>query len=237
MVQITGTPAAYQRCALADLGDGPMRLYTAGIVFDVQLEHWQFGLEGDGLKGTLISHNPTALNPIGENLDINGINGLIRVKSVWPVLTTGLTAFYASGQSLGDLPSGTHSNAKLNINAISPNFVLGNILLNNEINSDRQGGNIGGTAAVKLTLERPIWNDLKGEVAAIWARLTHSPEDAGTLLGWEFDFNTSYPLSEDVVWLNEFGILISGNAWEGLYGIPGADNNQIKAGSKLVFSF
>jgi hypothetical protein len=233
----TGTPPAYQRCPLSALGDGLLRLYTVGIVFDVQSEHWRFGAEGDGLKGALTSNNPTSLNPKGENLDLLGVNGLIRIESVWPEITAGLTGLYASGQGRGKLPTSETSRAKLNINAISPNFVLANILLNNEINSDREGGDIGGVAAVRLSVKRPVWGDLSGEVAAIWARLTRSPGDGGTLLGWEFDVNTVYPISENIVWKNEAGILMSGSAWKGLYGDPKADDNQIKGATKLVLTY
>jgi hypothetical protein len=233
----TGTPPAYQRCALADLGDGALRLYTAGIVFDFQAGHWRFGGEGDGLKGTLNSNNASALNPAGENLDLLGVNGLIRIESVWPGVTAGLIGLYASGQGRGDLPGSGNSRAKLNINAISPNFVLGNILLNNEINSDREGGNPGGIAALRFCLQRAFREDLTGEVAAIWARLTRSAGLGGTLLGWEFDVNTTYRISENLAWKNGAAILLSGSAWEGLYGDPRADSNQIKADSKLVLTY
>ena len=154
-----------------------------------------------------------ALNPAAESIRIRGFNALLEIKLLGPIANVGLTGIYASGQDPGDHPAAGGDD--INVNAISANYVLGNILVNNEITSDRDGGSIGGLTAIRLTLERPFWNRLDGELVVIWAQLTESPGSGiDSDLGWEIDFNTTYPFSDHLVWKSGLGILFSGEAWE-----------------------
>ena len=222
-------PPAFQRCDLKELGDDLMRLFVAGWTLDTESDHFHLGLEVDLLNGWVLNHS-------GEDIKIRGFNGLIQMDLIWPGIQVGLTGVYASGQKTRDLPA--VDSKKLNINAISPNFVLGNILVNNEINSDRDGGSIGGLTAVKLAIERPLWYGLQGELAVIWARLTQRPAPGvDPDLGWEVDFNSTYPLDDHLLLMSGFGFLFPGEGWQGLFGDPEAEDLQIKLTTILTYTF
>lgn len=226
-----GVPPAFESCPVSDLGDDEMILNTAGWTLDIKKERYRIGLEANLLLGKIKTGDATALNPDGEDLDLAGINGLIELEWVFPFLRAGITGLYATGQDSEDFDD-------LNINAISPNYVLGNILVNNEMDSDRDGGSVGGLTAVRLALERQVWRELEGELAVIWARMTERPAPGiDRDLGWEIDLNGSFPLDDHLIWLAGVGYLFSGEAWEGIYGDPDADDDQIKAFSKFIFTY
>ena len=219
------TPPASQSCEIKeDLGGDLMRLFVVGWTLNTKADRYHLGFEADHLTGRIVK--------AGEDIRLRGFNSLIKIKIPWPVAQIRLTGVYASGQKINDIGN------KLNINAISPNFVLGNILVNNEFNSDRDGGNIGGLTAIRLAAERPLQGDFHGELALIWARLTQRPAlDIDQDLGWEIDFNTTYPFDDHLLWKADFGILLTGEGWQGIYGDPEADNHQIKLSTRLVYTF
>ncbi len=222
-------PPAFQRCDLDGLGDDLMQLFVAGWTLDRKSDRFHLGLEADLLNGGVLNHS-------GEDIKIRGFNGLIQMKILWPVVQIGLTSVYASGQKTKDLPA--VDSKKLNINAISPNFVLGNILVNNETISDRDGGDIGGLTAVKLALERSLWLGVEGELVVIWARLTERPAmGIDPDLGWEVDFNSTYPLDDHLLLMSGFGFLFPGEGWQGLFGDPEAEDLQIKLTTILTYTF
>jgi hypothetical protein len=225
-------PPAQQSCVLSDLGDDQMKLYIVGWTLDRQSGLFRIELEADLLRGLLSTNKATALNPAGEDIKLRGVNGLAGMSLIWTNLQLGLTGVYASGQPSEDLGE------ELNVNALSPNFVFGNILVNNETRSDRDGGNIGGLIAIKLTVGGPVLKKLNGEAAVLWARLTEKPSPGAEQdLGWEFDLNTSYPFDDHLNWTTGLGILMTGEGWQGIYGDPDATNNQIKLSTKLIYSF
>jgi len=230
------TPPTFQSCTLSDLGDDQMRLYILGWTLDKQSGLFRFGLEADLLNGSISTDETTDLNPTGEDIKLRGLNGLVQMSLIWPSLQIGLTGVYASGQGSEDSPQA--GGKKLNINALSPNFVLGNILINNETESDRDGGNIGGLTAVKLALGGRAGQKLQAEAAVLWAQLTERPAPGVDRdLGWEFDLNGIYPLDDHLIWTSGFGILLTGEGWQGIYGDPDATNHQIKLATKLVYTF
>jgi hypothetical protein len=230
------TPPAYQICDLDTIGDDRMLLYVLGWTLDTNFNRFHLGLEADFLTGKIFTDSATTLNLSGEDIDLRGFNGLIQLDLILPGVQAGLTGLYASGQEQKDIPE--LGGDQLNINAISPNFVLGNILVNNETTSDRDGGDIGGLTAVKLTLERSLWLGIEGELAVIWARLTERPATGvDPDLGWEIDLNSTYPLDDHLLLISGFGFLFPGEGWQGLFGDPEAEDLQVKLTTKLIYTF
>ena len=233
-----GVPPAYQVCDVSDLGDDHLLLYVLGWALNSKVGRFHLGLELDALKGEILSNNATLLNPLGEDIQLQGYNGLIDIGFRFPQVQVNLTGLYASGQDYDDLPSLGTGGDLLNINAISPNYVLGNILVNNETTSDRDGGDIGGLTAVKLALERTLWFGTEGELAVIWARLTEKPvPGVDQDLGWELDFNTTFPIDDHLLLISTTGILFPGEGWQALFSDPGAEDIQIKLGTILSYTF
>ena len=229
-------PPSHQRCAFSDLGNDFMRLFVGGITFDGGTDEVRVGLELDLLKGSIDTRGPTLLNPTGRDLNLAGFNMLVTLDYPLSFMDLAFTGIYSSGQDISNLPE--LGGKKLNINAISPNFVLGNILVNNEINSDREGGNIGGMKAIRLGFKRPLNSEIQGEFAVIWAQLTERPApNIDRDLGLEFDINTYYDVTNHLRLVSNIGILLAGDGWQGIYGDPGADDTQIKMLTKVVYSF
>jgi hypothetical protein len=230
------TPPVYQICDLEDLGDDRMLLYVLGWTLDTNFNRFRLGLEADYLTGKIFTDSATTLNPLGKDIALRGVNGLIQLDITLPGVQAGLTGLYASGQVQKDIPE--RGGDRLNINAISPNFVLGNILVNHETTSDRDGGDVGGMTAVKLALERSFWFGIEGELAVIWARLTERPATGvDPDLGWELDFNTTYPIDDHLLWASGTGFLFPGEGWQGLLGDEDAEDIQIKLTTKLIYTF
>ena len=228
----TGVPPAFQTCAIEDLGDDRAQLLVGGLTLDIKKERFYMGFEVDLLQGEIETRGITDLNPEGNNLDLKGLNTLLELEFRWPFLIVGLTGVYASGQDVSRLDD------EININAISANYVLGNILLNNEMDSDREGGSIGGLTAVRLSLQKTLRDQLVGEFVVIWARMTERPAPGiDPELGWEFDLNATYTFDDHLVWVSGIGTLLVGEAWEGIYGDPSAEDNLIKASTQFIFTF
>jgi hypothetical protein len=133
------SPAA---CPLTDFGNDQATVGTLGLSMDQQMSSIRWGAELDFLTGSIKTHDNTpTLNPGGNDISIAGMNALGQLGWTGTRYDTLFTGLFATGQKPGDLPP---NGKKLNLNAISPNFVLGNILVNNETVSDRDGGNVGG---------------------------------------------------------------------------------------------
>ena len=229
-------PPSDQRCALSDLGNNFMRLFVVGMTFDGAVNEVRVGLELDLLKGSINTRGPTSLNPAGRNVKLAGYNTLVTIDYPFSFIELAFTGLYSSGQDVSNLPD--LGGKKLNINAISPDFVLGNILVNNEVDSDREGGNIGGIKAVRFGFKRSLKSEIQGELAVIWAQLTERPApNIDRDLGLEFDFNVTNDVTPTLRLATNIGFLLSGPAWKGIHGDPGADDFQIKLVAKAIYSF
>ncbi|MEK6683686.1 MAG: hypothetical protein AABY46_03410, partial [Nitrospirota bacterium] len=183
----------FTACPLSDFGDDQAMLAVLGWAMDHQGPSFRWATELNYLKGAIRTNQPLVPNnPAGQGIDLRGANALGQFGWTGRRMDIQLTGLYSTGQKTGDLPPTGH---KLNINAISPNFVLGHILANNETVSDRDGGNIGGLTAAKLAIGwRPV-GPIRLELAGIRARLTEEPAaGAPRDLGWELDVNAFWPL-------------------------------------------
>ncbi|MBI3609822.1 MAG: hypothetical protein HY204_03860 [Nitrospirae bacterium] len=228
----TGSPSG---CPILSFGDDHAALAALGWAMDYKGPSFRWGTEADYLKGSIRSHQPTVLNPSGRGMDLHGANLLGRFGWTGRRIDAEWTGLYSTGQKPDDLPPTGH---KLNINAISPNFVLGNILVNNETVSDRDGGNIGGLTAAKLSIGFRPTGVIRGELAVIRARLTHEPTaGASRDLGWEFDANAAWQLDPNLLLSGGFGLLLTGDAWPARLGGPQATDNMIKLSTRLVYAF
>ena len=227
------SPAA---CPLTDFGNDQATIGTVGLSMDQQLSSIRWGGELDLLNGSIKTHDNTPpLNPNGKDISISGMNALAQLGWTGVRYDSLFTGLYATGQKPGDLPS---NGKKLNLNAISPNFVLGNILVNNETTSDRDGGNIGGLTAIKLALGWRPDPMFRTELAGIWAWLTEAPaKNASRNLGSEFDLNASWQLETHLLLTGGAGILLTGNGWKTLYSDPNANDNMVKISTKLIYTF
>jgi hypothetical protein len=227
--------ATLDSCPLSDFGNDKASLSIVGWTMDGKGESYDWATELNYLNGAIRTNDPTALNPAAQKIGMRGSNALIRVGWIPGAVDVHLTGIYASGQNPNDLPPVGH---KLNINAVSANFVLGNILVNNETISDRDGGSIGGLTAGKLAVGwRPV-TQVRTELAWILARLTERPaSDASRVLGSEFDANASWQLEHDLLLTGGFGILLPGEAWMTLLADSRAKNSAIKLSTALNYKF
>ncbi len=228
----TGSPFS---CALSEFGDDRAALTTFGWSLDYKGSALSWGTELDYLKGAIHTDEGTARNPSARTIDLRGANALGKLGWAGGRFDAGLTALYATGQEAKNFPPGGH---RMNINAVSPNYVLGNILVNNETVSDRDGGNIGGLSAAKVSLGWSPLAILRGEVAWIRAIMTERPgPDASKDLGWELDANGLWQIDSNLSFQVGSGILFAGDAWKALMSDPEATDRIIKLSSKLVFVF
>jgi len=227
------SPAA---CPLTDFGNDQATVGTVGLSMDQQMTSIRWGGELDLLTGSIKTHDNTpTLNPNGREISIGGMNALGQLGWTGVRYDSLFTGLYATGQKPGNLPP---SGKKLNLNAVSPNFVLGDILVNNETVSDRDGGNIGGLTAIKLALGWRPDPMFRMELAGIWARLTEAPaKNASRNLGSEYDLNASWQLETHMLLTGGAGILFTGNGWKTLYSDPGAKDNMVKVSTKLTYTF
>jgi hypothetical protein len=222
-------------CPLAGFGDDQAVLAVLGWAMDHHGPSFRWATELNYLKGSIRTDQAVAMNPSARDIDLRGGNALGQFGWTGRRLDVLLTGLYATGQKPDDLPPAGH---KLNINAISPNFVLGNILVNNESVSDRDGGNIGGLTAAKLAIGWRSGGMIRGELAGIGARLSEEPTVGAPLnLGWELDANASWQLDPRLVLTGGFGILFPGDAWVTLMGDTEAVDHMIKASTKLIYTF
>lgn len=223
-------------CPLTDFGNDQATVGTVGLSVDQHGAAFHWGGEVDFLTGSIKTHDNTPpLNPNGKDISIKGVNALGLVGWRGSRYDGVFTGLYASGQKAEDLPP---NGKKLNLNAISPNFVLGNILVNNETVSDRDGGNVGGLTAIKLALGWTPDPVFRTELAGIWARLTEAPApDAPQNLGMELDLNGTWQLERTLLLAGGFGVLFPGQGWRTLYDDPKANDNMVKFSTKLTYTF
>ncbi|HEY4485330.1 MAG TPA: hypothetical protein VI702_03265 [Nitrospiria bacterium] len=223
-------------CALSDFGDANAALGVFGWSMDYKASAFYWATELDYLKGSIRTDLPTADNPAGDDIDLFGANALMRLGWRGPRLDSEVTGLYATGQKLDEWPAAGGS--RININAISPNFRLGNILVNNETTSDRDGGNIGGISAVKLALGWRSSPAFRTELSGIGARLTEEPDSNGRRnLGWELDADTYWQLDPNLLLISGFGLLFPGDAWQSLLGNAEAKDHMVKLSTKIVYTF
>ena len=118
------------------LGDQSGDLWTVGATADGKFGPANLNLEVDYLTGT--GNKPGG----AQNDDLRGYNALASINgfTVGPA-NLGLTLLYTSGVNANKM---AHRD---NVNSISGNYALGNILLNNTERSDRDGGSVGGPLA------------------------------------------------------------------------------------------
>jgi len=224
-------------CPLAGFGDDQATIAVLGWAMDHKGQAVRWATELNYLKGTIRTNQPLDPNNLsGQRIDLRGANALGQFGWTGGRIDVQLTGVYSTGQKTDGLPqNGGH---KLNINAISPNFVLGNILVNNESVSDRDGGNIGGLTAAKLAVGWRFGGMIRAELAGIRAQMTERPAaGASRDLGWELDANAAWPLDPHLLLTGGAGILFPGEAWMALKGDPAATDHMIKASTKLVYTF
>lgn len=223
-------------CAISAFGADHTGLSVFGWAMDYQRPSLRWATEVDYLKGTIRTDQKTVRNPLGRGIDLHGVNLLGQVGWSRDRLETGLTGLYATGQEAGDLPK--NEGHQLNINAVSPNFVLGNILVNNETVSDRDGGSMGGLTAARLSIGWRPTATFRGELAWIRAWLTERPDPGASRdLGWELDANAFYQLDSKLLLTGGFGLLFTNDAWKALMEDAEATDRMIKLSTKLSYTF
>jgi len=223
-------------CPISDFGNDQAVLAVLGWAMDQKGPIFRWATELNYLKGSIRTNDATSMNSLSRGLKLQGINALGRVGGTVRRIDLLLTGLYSTGQRAENLP--LNGGKKLNINAISPDFVLGNILVNNETVSDRDGGNIGGLSAAKLTIGWIPGGGVRGEVTGIRAWMTERPAPGASRdLGWELDANAFWPLDPTLLLTGGFGILFPGDAWIILNGDPGATDHVLKFSTKLTYTF
>jgi hypothetical protein len=221
---------------------GDATLWTLGVTADGKFGPINLGAEIDFLNGEISN---------GTTTDLAGLNILVGVGLKVAAVDVGVTGLYTTGDDATDA-------GERNVNGISGNFVLGNILVNDNINSDREGqcasvggGRIGsggagcfaglGVTGLKVSagLEGvPFGKTCHTEVAAIWAQTTEDPVGPGGAgdsdLGIEIDLNHRHKLDDNVAVAVNLGYLLSGDAWQT---IGTGDDNQVKGIISLNYMF
>jgi hypothetical protein len=222
-------------CALKDFGDHEATMAVLGWAMDHKGPAFRWATELNYLKGSIRTNQPLfPNNPTGRGIDLHGANALGQFGWMGGRMDVLFTGLYSTGQKPNQLPP---AGRKLNINAVSPNFVLGNILVNNETVSDRDGGNIGGLTAAKLAVGWRPGGAIRGELAGIRAQMTERPASGASRdLGWELDSNAFWQMDPSLLLTGGFGILFPGDAWITLKG-PGATDPAFKFSTKLTYAF
>lgn len=165
---------------------------------------------------------------------ISGIAALASISvSPKPGKTVGLTFVYGSGQDPNNATT-----TKLNINALSGNYSLGNILLNKTMSSDRNGSSLSvgkrGIMAVKLTADCVKDEKKSLGVAVIWAETAEDTTNGSRNLGIELDGNASIKLDKNLQLTAGIGYLFAGNAWKEF---KGDSDDAIKLHTAVVLTF
>jgi hypothetical protein len=209
-------------------------LYLFGVTYDAQVGNSTFGIEVDALRGTIVS-----VPGISETVGIAGYDLMASQKIDLGSVTVGLLGVYATGSGRDDFGQN-----ETNLSDISPNFVLGNILVNGEPFYDRDGSTLqnggfkGGTnqggaglVALKLSVGGDPTPGLNLEGAVIYATTvnpvvpsptcpTTSPGSGcfmDSRLGWEFDLNATYQVDQNLQLKAGAGYLLADDAFSGLY--------------------
>ncbi len=228
-------PGSTVGCPITDFGDDQMVLSGLGWTMDFKGKAFHWATELDFLKGTIRTESPALRNPSGDTIKMRGVNALVQLGWNGRVLDAELTGIYGSGQDPEELPG---SGDQININAISPNFVFGNILINNETTSDRDGGSVSGISAGKLAIGWRTDPTVRVEAVGIVAQLSEKPlTGESRYLGWEVDGNLSWDIERDLRLEAGLGLLFTGGGWKNLYNDSGAGSTIVKAATRLVFSF
>lgn len=199
-------------------------LWTAGVTADAKLGVVNLAGEFDYLTGSLDTIG-------GGSADLRGWNALVDAGLKVAMFDVDVTGLYTTGQKA--------TGSKVNVNGISGDFVLANILVNDNIRSDREGqcasiagarlGSGGrdcvgglGIRAIRVGAGFELGMLGKGsrsEVAAIWAQTAQRPVipvlGAGKKdLGIEIDVNHRQKLDENVAVNVNLGYLMAGDAWK-----------------------
>ncbi|MEW6324316.1 MAG: hypothetical protein AB1515_02910 [Nitrospirota bacterium] len=153
-------------------------VYLVGVTYDGQVGPSTFNFEFDALRG-FIDNVPG----IDGTVPLLGFDLLAAQHLDLGPVIVGLTLVYASGSGPDDFGETGSAGTGVNLTDISPNFVLGNILVNGEHVSDRDGStlNMGGFRgginqggaglfAVKLSVNGNPSPALNLEGAAIYAK-------------------------------------------------------------------
>ncbi|HUJ79276.1 MAG TPA: hypothetical protein VLY45_03045 [Nitrospiria bacterium] len=180
--------------------------------------------------------------PGATDVRLNGWNLMGDVTTDAGGAKLGGTVVYAAGKSPSATGSGTVSD-------ISGNFQLGNILLNNEQYSDRDGGSLGGGLngagifAVKLHADMMPTEKLDLSGAVIYAQTAAVP-CAGCnnrQIGYELDANAKYNVDDNMAFYAGAGYLITGSGAADFYNnfnaTTGSNSNIWKLSAKAVFTF
>lgn len=208
---------------------GEATLLSIGLTADGSIGPINGRFEIDFLDGTIEGAAPV-------DIDLEGLNLLVGAGAPVGPANIDLSFLWTSGQDVAD--------PEKNVNGVSGNFVLGNILVNDDINSDRDGqcasvmpagllsgrmgsggrGCIGGLGitAIKLTAGLPDFVIENGytELAVIYAETTEDPLDSSTLLagdsdlGFEIDLNHNQKLDDNLSISVNLGWLVTGDAWK-----------------------
>jgi hypothetical protein len=211
-------------------------LWVLGVGFEGKLAALRLNLEADLLGGSR-----EGAGAAGADADMAGMNIMANVGLMAGPLDIGVMAIYATGQD----PTDTDTN----VNSISGNFVLGNILANTETTSDREGGSPNpfgaGLMALKVSAGAKdlIGKDCHLELALIYAMLTEDPGVSPapsfdeTTLGTEVDLNMHHKLDDNLMLNVGLGYFMPGDGFKGLTGTTTAEDSVVKAGAGLSYSF
>lgn len=218
---------------------------------DDKTEFIVYGATADGVFGPVTATFEANFldgkqNNTGTDVDLSGFNLLVGGGMDMGAARANVTLLHTSGEEPEDADD-------TNINGISGNYALGNILGNTSINSDRvgkcasvKGGRIGagaascvgglGYTAAKLGVELPhMMPNCSGSAALIWARTTENASlTAEKDLGIELDLNATHKLDDHVSVSVNLGYLFSGDAWKTLG--PG-DDDQMKGEATISYTF
>lgn len=233
-------------CLISDIGDDKADLWVLGVTADGKFGPIKLGVEADLLNGKI--------EGAGGDTDMKGLNVLVNGGIEVAMVDLGVTLLYTTGDDIEE--------DDLNVNGISGNFVLGNILVNDNINSDREGqcasiaggrfGSggrdcIGGTGITAIRVNAGLagtpTKNCHTDVAAIWARTTEDfVAGADSDLGIEIDLNHRHKLDDNVAVAINLGYLFSGDAWKALGADPitgdeGPADNQVKGVISLNYMF
>lgn len=240
---LTLTPSRYDSgcggasaCPVSDYGDGKLGILAGGFSIEGDYPRGRTALEVDFVRGRLTTDTAQALNPLGRDARISGINALGSNTVNLGRFDLGLAGIYGTGQVLKNDPAA--GGRKLNLNGISPNVVFGHILVNHETASDRDGGSLGNLLAGKGAIGFAFAPEIRAEVAVIWAMLVEKASPEGEKqLGYEVDTTIAYTIDSAVSWTSGLAVLLTGDAWPNLIGEAGAVDNMVKVFSKLTFAF
>lgn len=236
-------PVAVSGGTAGTAGEGSLWVY--GVTLDGQVGPFDISFEVDLLDGEVTTTTKQ---------DLKGLNLLLGLGTSDPYADgngAGVVLVYTTGDE-------SSTDTKTNINGISGNYVLGNILGNDSINSDRdgrcasvRGSRIGtgsswcvngaGYKAVKA------WTGLHGlpfgekschtNAAVIWAQTTE-PHASGADkdLGIEVDVDHKHKLDEHTAVVVNLGYLLSGDAYK-MTGLGSGTDNQILAKIAINYTF